>query len=196
MKPFTEVLRYDYVLPTSAVVLDIGAHHGEWASLFAADHACRIFSYEPTPEFFHIARGRLFPFENVTVKNYGLGAKTELRTFRIKGGMTGPWADNGPTEIVELVAIDEELKRLGVEWVDLAKINIEGSEYDLMEAILNEGLAPRFRNLQIQYHGIPDLNPQERWKKIRERLAETHTLEYGDPSMSFVDNSFEGWSRK
>jgi FkbM family methyltransferase len=196
MKPFSEPLRYDYNFPASAVVMDIGAHHGEWASLFAPTHPCRIFSYEPIPEFFHQARGRVFPLENVTLKNYGIGAKTELRTFRIKGDMTGPWADAGDTQIVNLVAIAQELRNLSEPEIALAKINIEGSEYDLMEAILDEGLAPRFRNLQIQYHGIPDLNPQERWKKIRERLAETHTLEYGDPSMTFVDNSFEGWSRK
>jgi len=193
MKPFSEPLRYDYLFPTSAVVMDIGAHHGEWASLFAADHSCRVFSYEPIPEFFHMARGRVHPFENVTVKNYGIGPKTELRSFRVKGDMTGPWADNGPTEIVQLVGIQEEMATLGAPVIALAKINIEGGEYDLLEAILNKNLAQRFENLQIQYHGIPDLNPQERWKKIRERLAETHTLEYGDPSMEFADNSFEGW---
>jgi FkbM family methyltransferase len=195
MKAWDEHDRYKYTLPLGSLVMDIGAHHGEFAGIFAAEkQPCTIISYEPIKEFHRIALENLAKYPNVISKNYGLGAKTELRTFRVKGDMTGPWADSGPTEIVEIVGIGDELKRLGTGTVALAKINIEGGEYDLLEAILDQDLARRFRNLQIQFHEIADINPVERWKSIRNRLAETHRLEYADPSMEFKSNCWEGWT--
>jgi FkbM family methyltransferase len=203
MKPFTESLRYDYPVADGWIVMDVGAHHGEFVLEFWREHGAHhilIRSYEPVPEFYAILKQRVADFPgavNISMFTFGLGAKTGKRKFFIKGGMTGPWADDGPAKLVDIVGIDSEMSG-GVPGniVDLIKINIEGGEYELLEAILDGGMAHQFRNFQIQFHFIPQINPVERWKKIRERLAETHSLEYGDPSMEFQCNTWEGWKIK
>ena len=70
--------------------------------------------------------------------------------------MSGAWADDGRSVIVDIDGIKEDML-YGVpgDHVDLIKINIEGGEYELLEAILDNNLAKAFDNLQIQFHGIP-----------------------------------------
>lgn len=202
MKAWEESDRYNYPLTENSVVMDVGAHKGAFFTEISKKARCRIFAYEPV--FYKEAVAQARGDWGVTVEDYGLGKETGLYTFRRKGDMTGAWADDGPQVGVKLVDIQEEMPKImlgrGVEHtVSLIKINIEGGEYDLLERILSAraGTLPmirQFSNLQIQFHAIPQLNPVERWKKIRERLAETHTLEYADPSMEFTSNSWEGWS--
>lgn len=203
MKPFEESLRYAYPVTPGWIVMDVGAHHGEFALAFSETHRAMnplIRSYEPVPEFYAILERNVCGHPHpvlITRKPHGLGAKNRKQFFRVKGAMSGPWADDGPSIIVDIVSIKEEML-YGVpgDHVDLIKINIEGGEYELLEAILDANLAKAFNNLQIQFHGIPDLNPVERWKKIRECLSATHTLEYADPSGDFTCNSWEGWKIK
>jgi FkbM family methyltransferase len=194
MKPWEESDRYNYPLTGSSFVMDVGGFGGNFSAIIRDKYGCRVKCYEPAKGFYEAIAARFLDDSLVEVVNYGLGDKTELRTFRIKGDMTGAWADYGPTEVVQLVGIGDEMRNLGNPTVDLLKINTEGGEYPLMESILDQGLVGRFRNIQIQFHAIPDLNPIARWEKIRNRLTETHRLEYADPSMEFTSNSWEGWS--
>ena len=57
------------------------------------------------------------------------------------------------------------------------KINIEGGEYELLEYLLDTGLATQIINYQVQFHDfVPDA--EARMTAIRERLSQTHTLTY------------------
>lgn len=201
MKPWEESDRYNYPVANGWVVMDVGAHHGEFALNFWDAHKGKhllIRSYEPVPEFYEILKANVGAHKeavNITMIPRGLGATTRKQMFRVKGDMSGPWADDGPTMVVDIDSIAGEfLHGVPVTFVDLIKINVEGGEYELLEAILDQGLVRNFGNLQIQYHAIPDINPVERWKKIRSRLTETHRLMYADPSMEFHSNSWEGWT--
>jgi hypothetical protein len=113
-----------------------------------------------------------------------------METFTIKGDMTGAWADEGQKEEVMLQGIADEMKAIGCPQVDLLKINIEGGEYELLEAILNLNLAPYFKYIQVQFHGITQLNPVERRDAIRAGLNKTHECAYN------ADFCWEGWTRK
>ena len=46
----------------------------------------------------------------------------------------------------------ENIKDLDIEKIDLLKLNIEGSEYDLLEKLLKSGLISTIDKLQIQFH--------------------------------------------
>ena len=63
---------------------------------------------------------------------------------------------------------------------DLLKLNIEGGEFSVLEALLDRDLVKKIGNIQVQFHGcIPDA--AARRDKIRERLAATHHLTYDAP---------------
>ena len=57
--------------------------------------------------------------------------------------------------------------------VALMKINIEGSEYPLLEHIIDTGLIKHVREFQIQFHDfVPDA--RARMQEIQRRLMATH----------------------
>jgi hypothetical protein len=203
MKPFEESDRFNYPLTGKSTVMIVGAHKGKDAVIFYERYGCTILAYEPIQEFFYelseVAAHRR-SVEHFRYKCVGLGKQTGEKEFVVKGEMSGPWADQGEKQRVNIIGIGSEMDWLekhptiGTRTVDLASINCEAGEFELLEAILDEGLARRFTHLSIQFHFIPALNPVERWRKIRDRLAETHRLMYADPSMEPRDNSWEGWS--
>jgi FkbM family methyltransferase len=95
----------------------------------------------------------------------------------------------GHTEQIRLVAIDTFLDESQITSVDLMKVNIEGGEYELLEAVLDKGLMPRFRDIQVQFH---DFFPgaHDRMSAIRQRLRATHDATYQ------VDFVWENWRRR
>jgi FkbM family methyltransferase len=189
MNVFEDRMRYDYPLNAESLVLDVGAHKGNFAYEIYRRCPCRIRCYEPIRQFFDETLQKVAQLPKVSVLQYGLGGTSRTEKFRIKGDMTGIWADgDGPVEEVTIWSISDEMRAIGAPHVDLLKINIEGGEYELLEAILDHKLATYFRDIQVQFHGITPLDPVARRDKIRERLNATHVCDYNK------DFIWEGWS--
>ena len=174
---FQESLRYEYPLNPESFVIDIGAHTGVFSAQIYERYKCYIHAYEPIREFYDAANERLKPFRpKVKLFHAGVGPSDAAIQFGVKGDMTGAYTDGNRVETVNLWNISYILPFP----VSLLKINIEGAEYDLLDAILDRGLHERMDNIQVQFHGnIP--NARERWKAINERLTQTHELTYYFP---------------
>lgn len=186
MKRFEERDRYEYPLGKDSHVMDVGAHKGAFASVISDKYKCHIHCFEPIESFYGHLVSRFAKNETVSVFNWGLGGSTRDEAFTVKGDMTGKWADQGEAEKVEIRGIGGIFPR-HCNWCDLLKINIEGGEYELLEAILDLGLIRYFGNIQVQFHSIMQLNPIERRDSIRARLAQTHEEMYCE---NFI---WEGW---
>jgi hypothetical protein len=61
--------------------------------------------------------------------------------------------------------------------VALAKINIEGGEYDLLPALSKADILKRFKMFQIQFHLYTESNIDDR-DAIRSDLAKNHTCDW------------------
>lgn len=189
MIPFSENLRYEYDLTPESVVMDVGAHKGTFSWELLRKYKCHINCYEPIKEFHAELAARFEHQSHVNVFKYGLGGYARNEIFKVKGDMSGKFADQGPEQEVLIIGIRDELASLGNPDVALLKINIEGGEYELLEAIDAEDLTKKFRDIQVQFHGcIPDATIRRH--EIRVRLAETHELTYDEP---FI---WENWRRK
>jgi FkbM family methyltransferase len=171
MKPFTEELRYEYPLKPDDLVVDVGGYEGKFANEIRKRYGCRVWCFEPV--FHQEIRSKLYP--GIKLFTSGIGRDNYDQTFQIKGDMTGAWADGSEIE-VSIVNVNEVLN----EPVALLKLNCEGGEYEILEAILDDGDPLLFDNIQVQFHPIfPD--SEQRWQKIRERLLVTHELTYDAP---------------
>lgn len=196
MKTFTESLRSDYPFNHACIVMEIGCHTGNWAKAMAEKFGCRVLTFEPIKRFYDEAHVRFLisPISHlVCVENVGIGATTRRETLRIKGDMSGIVADGEPEE-VQMVAIDEALRH---EWVkdqpiDLLAINCEGCEYEILDALLEQGLMARFTNIQIQWHSVVPL-AEARRDSIRNMLRITHRPTW---ELGAFDNGWDGWELK
>lgn len=171
MQQFTESMRYEYPLKMSDLVIDVGGYEGRFANEIIRRYKCRVVCYEPV--FYDQVKHNI-DF-GVTLIRAALGGENRDEVLHIKGDMTGVWADGEPVH-VRVLNVNEAI----TEPVALMKLNCEGCEFEILEAILDRGNPKLFSNIQVQFHTVvPDF--QKRWESIREKLLETHELTYDAP---------------
>jgi FkbM family methyltransferase len=185
-----EVLRLNYDLNADSIVLDVGGYEGEWAGKIFCKYGCIIHVFEPVDKFYEEIKGKFTKNNKVFVHNFGLGNKDEEVSFGVDGNASSEFiGSDDHFEKVQLRSVVEIFKENDIKVVDLMKINIEGGEYDVLEALINAGLISKILNIQVQFHDfVPDA--QARMKKIHEKLKLTHQLTY---HYEFV---WENWKLK
>ena len=72
------------------------------------------------------------------------------------------------------------VKENSIESIDLMYMNIEGSEYKLLNEIINTGYIENINFLQIQFHSFVN-DSKELRRLIRERLRKTHKCIFNYP---------------
>ena len=113
------------------------------------------------------------------------GALFESGSILITGGVSFEQVDEVYKYICDfLIKHKNNIKK-----IDLLKLNIEGSEYDVLEKLLNDGKIDIIENIQVQFHTFID-NCVDRRNNIREKLKNTHIETY---CYEFV---WENWKKK
>ena len=147
------------LVPSSAVVFDVGAHAGQFTKLFAraASHG-RVYAFEPGSYARSILRTVVWlrGLSNVVVLPIALGSDVGLNTLTIPLKQSGSFGfglshlgkplAHWPAvaqEIVALATIDEVVKTLGLDRLDFIKADIEGWELRLLRGAV--GTLERFR---------------------------------------------------
>jgi FkbM family methyltransferase len=124
----------DVRLPRNAVVLDCGANIGlVTATLLSRHPDARALAIEPDPENFALCCRNLAMFgDRVTTLRAAIW--NESGWMRLAGGGAGTWASRvepGSGD-VEALTIQSAVARLGVETIDLLKLDIEGAEANIL----------------------------------------------------------------
>jgi FkbM family methyltransferase len=180
--------KFDFPLADSAVVVDAGGYRGEWARGIAERFRCRIECCEPVPEFAAIARRTLAGFERATVHEIALGGRDTTLEFALLDDGTSAHRSGARTIRAQQRKASAWLDELGLDHVDLLKLNIEGAEFELLEELAGCGRFGSIDHLLVQFHDtVPDA--RARREALRARLARTHALVFDYP---FV---WERWSR-
>eukprot|EP00439_Symbiodinium_sp_Y106_P067846 s2007_g11.t1 len=138
-------------------VIDVGANHGVYAIL-AANMGCRVVAYEIQPRLTPLIEHNacinrlgesvvLRPFGVASTPSlakftatdasgtYSAGNNSQGKAFRNTGWL-GAFVNKGgqvtedDPNAVKLVTLDEEGTRLGIKWVDVFKLDVDGFELD------------------------------------------------------------------
>jgi FkbM family methyltransferase len=143
---------YTHLMPTAATVADIGAHIGFFASKWKEKcPEARITCVEACPENIPILQANV-PFANVihAACTYEPGELKLANSIQHGGKATGGsvvlpastvipqdqldsliyWEDSRP---LPKVTLHEVMERMGVRFLDLLKLDCEGSEYSILE---------------------------------------------------------------
>lgn len=177
---FREAERYDYQLNSDSVVIDAGGYQGQFAAEINRRYRCPVHIWEPREVLCEYIRRSFSGKMEFTLLNAALGGSRRSETLRVKGDMTGIFADGySHIETIEVYDVAGIPARFDTP-IDLLKLNIEGMEYEVLERILECDIARHFRNIQVQFHTVaPDwLN---RYKAIHEGLKRTHRLTFDAP---------------
>lgn len=175
-----DTLRFSAPVPPGGVVLDIGAYIGEFAAEAARRWNARVIGFEPVPAYAALAQEANAGHPRVTIHAYGLGAEAFTAPISIEGLASSTYRQAGETIDAAFHDIVAELELLGEERIALAKINIEGGEYDILPRLIESGWITRIDALMIQFHQI-DAGSQARYDAIAAELARTHGLSWRYP---------------
>jgi FkbM family methyltransferase len=185
-----DYLRYDYPLTNNSIVLDLGAHHGEFSKNIYNLYNCKIYSFEPVQHNYNQCKVNLQDYEGIKLYKLVLSNENGTCDFFVAGESSSIYIGSTIGEYeIETKKIDEFLDENGINKVDLIKMNIEGSEYELLEYIIKNNFIDRFENLQIQFHDNAFDGWREKYDFIIENLKKTHHLTY------HFEFKFENWKK-
>lgn len=185
-----ETHRLNYPLTSESIVFDIGGYEGDWANKIFNRYGSTIYVFEPVKSFYDKICKKFEGNDKVKVFHFGLGAKTEEMEIFLDGdGSSHISTKNSKKEIIQIKSMVEFIEENNIDKIDLAKINIEAAEFDLLDDVIANGKQGVIGNIQVQFHTfIPDC--VERRDKIREALGKTHELTY---DFTFI---WENWKLK
>ena len=173
---YTYRLNYDS-LDKNSIVVDLGGYKGQWASDIFSKYQSRVFVFEPVAAYFNFIKDRFKANPNISVFQLALGNRNISSEIFLNADGSSTIRKIGHSETIHFIKFDEKMTELGIEEIDLIKINIEGGEYELLEFLIENGWVRKVKNIQVQFHDFfPDA--KERMKKIHLALKTTHTLTY------------------
>jgi len=169
-----ETLRLDYPLDSNSVVVDAGGFEGKWAYSICEKYNSTVYVLEPIKEFFEKIKVKLSSFPKTVLLNYALTNRTCDAIMSVDGwGSTLFDPEAAVLENVKCLNIKEFLELYNISNIDLLKLNIEGSEYEVLEKLIELDFLPNIKNIQIQYHSYFP-SSIERRNAITEKLSATH----------------------
>jgi FkbM family methyltransferase len=121
------------------------------------NHNCHVFCFDPTPKSIEWFKG-LKPSEKYSFFSYGISGKDGFVDFYLPKNLKHVSGsieiqkniDIGNKVIVEMKSLGNIVKELGHGHIDVLKMDIEGSEYDVIADILNAKIS--ITQILIEFH--------------------------------------------
>lgn len=172
---YSEELRLTYPLTPESLVVDAGGYKGDWASEIYRLYGCEIHIFEPVGKYYRRIVERFARNTQIVVHPAGLSDEDCSVEFGIQNDSTGRFASAPDRERVRLLDVAAVVERMPS--IALMKLNIEGSEFPVIERLISSGRIGRIGNLQVQWHHCaPDAD--KRYEALQAALAKTHELTF------------------
>ncbi len=186
----TRRLNYDH-LTEDSVIMDLGGFNGDWTANMVNKYNCTSHIFEPVE---HLIKGIASRFAgDKRVKCYDVAVGNEKKKCKIYHGEDETSLFSLGSEenfdTIKMVEVEDVFNKIGLDFVDVIKLNIEGGEFDLLDAIIAKNIQPKLGNLQIQFHKVAD-DSIERRESICKELSKTHVRTW---NYSWV---WENWELK
>jgi len=172
-------------LPANSLIIDAGANVGDVAAYFLGK-GMRVIAFEPDPTALAILQKRFSGNDKVTIENKAVGAKAGhapfFQTAAVRKGAIyqTEWSsldrrdvhDEAITsvEVVDLVAYINALPQK----VSILKLDIEGTEAEVLEAILDAGVETKIDLIVAETHERFSPELAVRISALKERIAARH----------------------
>ena len=186
-----ESLRYKYDLNPDSLVFDLGAYEGEFIDGIYDKFNCFIRAYEPIKIHFDVLKEKYSGIPKIFLANHAILDKDFKTRILDRGTASSIYLDleTDSSEEIEVKDILSVWNSLGVDKIDLIKINIEGGEYPLLIRMIETGIVAKCQNIQVQFHTFIQ-NYEEQYESIKAGLSKTHDITWRFP---FI---WENWKLK
>lgn len=182
-------VRLNYDLNENSIVFDLGFYMGDFTEKIINKYDCFVYGYEPIQKYYDASLHKFQNNPKIKIFNYGLGNFTETVKITDSADSSSIYQEAfGDFEVINIIDISDEISNIKIKKIDLMKINIEGSEYTLLDRMIKSGIIEIVDNLQIQFHKEHETKITRDY--IQSHLKNTHNLTY---NYSYV---WENWKLK
>lgn len=139
------------------------------------NHDCHVFGFDPTPKSINWLKSQKLP-EKFRFYEYGISNKSGFADFflpknpaHVSGSlMEIKSIDTTKSVTVRLKSLEDIIKELNHQHIDVLKLDIEGSEYEVIENILTSNLS--ITQILIEFHDRFFNNGQLKTKQAIRKL--------------------------
>jgi FkbM family methyltransferase len=181
--------------PTSVVIDGGCSYQADFSVLLMRRYGVRAFGVDPTRKHSAALRelevqhqGRFVHVPCAIAANDGVLTFTKSRTNE-SGSLLPDHVnvvhDETTTYDVKAVALPSLLEQIGVETVDLLKLDLEGAEYELLGSVTNEQLRP-FRQVFVEFHH----HAVSRFQESDTRRIVGRITQFGFNAISLDDHNY------
>lgn len=185
-----ETYRLDYPsLNPNSIVVDLGGYKGEWSRDIYAKYSSNIFIFEPIPDYAEALNKFFQKNSKVTVLNKCVCLASGSVQMAIAENSSSTFKGTGNLVDVEAYKMSDFFTEFNVDCIDLLKINVEGSEYEIIEDLFVSNKMQLVKKFQIQFHDFV-VDADKKIERARELLSVSHQQDW---NFEFV---WEGWTLK
>jgi FkbM family methyltransferase len=141
----------DDLISNSAVILDLGGHKGEFSQEINSIHpGIKSLIVEADPDLYEALQP---PAGSEKIWGAASGSDGEATFFASNSNPEGGniYSEEGAQFKLNAYGLATLVARLGTDQIDLVKIDIEGSELEMLEGA-SDDLLKRFRQFTIEFH--------------------------------------------
>ena len=158
------------------LVIEIGAGDGSTAWTFSQLPGITVRTFEPSTAMRKIAFTRLGDLENVTLLPYAVGGDDRQATLNnCNGSEASLHYGSAPREGCTVVSMNHLFVTFRIAEIDTLLIDCNGSEYEILEQMIECDRLRQVRRLVITWNG----SEPERQAEICDALTQTHELTNG-----------------
>jgi len=181
------------LMPSGAVIIDIGANIGTTSVLAAAQYDVTVHAMEPSPrarECLEASIAHNTLIGSVIVEGCAIADRTGVANFFEASFLAGSHLTNGEDThatrsgfSVPLMTLDHYVEKAGLTRIDMIKIDVEGFEQDVLDGA-KDTLA-KFRPIVIMEFNawtitaFRNMSPRALLDTIRERFGTAYILREG-----------------
>jgi len=157
-------------LTKDSVVVDAGAHRGEFSAEMSRRFGCRCHLVEANPRL--VETLSITGAESITTAALaGRDGRGRLHVSENPEASGLFDAGSATTSVeVETISLATFMRRLGLTRIDLLKLDIEGAEFDLIASTPNQ-ILQRINQITVEFHDFkPAFRNRELFEKARSRL--------------------------
>jgi FkbM family methyltransferase len=188
-----DMKRVTYPLNEKSFVIDAGSFTGDWSQRIFCMYQPFIAAFEPHPDLAEAASRNFQGNKKVIINQFGLGGQTQNVDFYGKNMNASVFRYSHGNKAKVRVHIEKASDYFNEHYknkfIDLLKINIEGSEYEMLMDLLDNFDMTKINHIQVQFHTNYPMYDNYR-QLIRLGLSKTHKMDWN------YDYVFESWSLK
>tara|TARA_B100001250_G_scaffold317695_1_gene280157 strand:+ start:255 stop:908 length:654 start_codon:yes stop_codon:yes gene_type:complete len=183
-----EKLLLDYDLNDQSIFFELGGYNGTYSKKILEIFNPQTYIFEPSRKYYDLLVEQL-NYPNVKIYNFGLADTNKISYLKNDNDasyITPNQSEN--SEKIELRNLSEFIHNEKIKLIDLININIEGSEYEVLEDIIDSKIISIVENIQVQYHRNVKSYRKKR-RQINKKLSKTHRRLWN------YDYVWESWAK-